>query len=103
MSNLKGSPLPSRLKAARKEKGISQKQLGIMAGLDPSVASPRINQYEKATHAPDINMIRALAKVLDKPLPYFYSELDWIAELLSAVHNKDLELATEIINSNIRA
>lgn len=35
-----------RLKAARKMAGISQKNLGIKAGLDEFVASTRINRYE---------------------------------------------------------
>ncbi|WP_366931802.1 hypothetical protein [Paraburkholderia xenovorans] len=34
-----------RLKEARLRAGLSQKKLGIVAGLDPSVASTRINRY----------------------------------------------------------
>ena len=33
-----------RLRAAREAKGVSQKQLGILAGVDQVVASARINQ-----------------------------------------------------------
>ena len=49
------STFTKRLKEARTGIGLSQKQLGIQAGLDPSVASPRMNQYEKGSHLPDIN------------------------------------------------
>ena len=35
-----------RLKEIRVEQGLSQKQLGIQAGLDQFVASTRINRYE---------------------------------------------------------
>ncbi|MFA4578750.1 XRE family transcriptional regulator, partial [Xanthomonas perforans] len=34
-----------RLQQARLHTGLSQKELGIRAGLDPYVASPRVNQY----------------------------------------------------------
>ncbi|MCS0322427.1 helix-turn-helix domain-containing protein, partial [Vibrio diabolicus] len=37
------SPLPIRLKEARTRAGISQKTLGIRIGMDPSVASGRMN------------------------------------------------------------
>jgi transcriptional regulator with XRE-family HTH domain len=35
-----------RLKEARAALGLSQKQLGVEAGLDEFVASARINRYE---------------------------------------------------------
>jgi len=37
------SPLPKRLKEARLAAGLSQKQLGIAAGIDEFSASPRCN------------------------------------------------------------
>ena len=46
-------PIAHRLSFARKAKDISQKQLGIMAGIDEFSASPRINQYERGKHVPD--------------------------------------------------
>lgn len=36
-----------RLKEARTAAGLSQKKLGIAAGIDEFVASTRINRYEK--------------------------------------------------------
>lgn len=38
------SVLARRLRAAREARGVSQKQLGILAGIDQFVASARINQ-----------------------------------------------------------
>ena len=63
------SVVGSRLREARERLGISQKQLGIKAGLDPSVASPRINQYETGKHVPDIQTAQRLAEVLRVPAP----------------------------------
>jgi len=73
----------ARLKAARLRAGLSQKVLGIEAGLDEFVASPRINRYELGIHKPDLLTARKLAKVLNVPVAYLFAdEDDEIAELL---------------------
>jgi transcriptional regulator with XRE-family HTH domain len=64
--------------------GISQRELGVRAGLDPSVASPRINQYERAKHLPDPLTLERLGAVLGYPLPYFYAVDDDMASLILA-------------------
>lgn len=76
------SPLPKRLKEARQEKGLSQKTLGILAGIDEFSASSRMNQYEKGKHTPDFATLKRLAEVLDLPTGYFYCEEDWQAAVL---------------------
>jgi transcriptional regulator with XRE-family HTH domain len=78
------SPVPVRLREARLRNGLSQKELGIRAGIDESSASPRINQYETGKHTPDYNTLAQLAKVLKKPVPYFYCEDDRLAQLILA-------------------
>ena len=75
-----------RLRIAREQRGLSQKELGVLAGLDPSVSSPRINQYERNRHAPNVAVLAKLAAVLDQPLPYFYAVDDDTAALLTAFH-----------------
>lgn len=64
--------------------GLSQKQLGIKAGIDEFVASPRINQYERGKHVPDFSTAERLAKVLGVPVPYFYAKEDRLAEWILA-------------------
>lgn len=71
-----------RLRQAREARGISQRELGLLAGLDVSVASPRINQYEHGTHAPKVSLLQTLAVVLGCPMPFFFAEDDDLAELL---------------------
>lgn len=78
------SPFPKRLKEIRTLRGLSQKQLGIEAGIDPSVASPRMNQYERGVHAPDFGTVRHFARVLKVPTAFFYCEED---ELATAIRN----------------
>lgn len=73
----------ARLKQARLAAGLSQKMLGIEAGIDAFVASTRINRYELGVHRPDLLTVRKLAQVLGVPMAFFYAdEEDEIAELL---------------------
>lgn len=73
----------ARLKQARLAAGLSQKMLGIEAGIDAFVASTRINRYELGIHKPDLLTVRKLAQVLKVPVAFFYADTDdGIAELL---------------------
>lgn len=63
--------------------GYSQKELGIKAGIDQFVASPRINQYETNKHVPDYNTVERLAVVLEISPAYFYADDDELANLIS--------------------
>lgn len=71
-----------RLKEARMAAGLSQKKLGIAAGIDEFVASTRINRYEKGVHEADINTAQKLAQTLNVPLAYFYVENDQLATIV---------------------
>ncbi|MES2956764.1 MAG: helix-turn-helix transcriptional regulator [Pseudomonadota bacterium] len=75
-----------RLKEARLALGISQKQLGIQAGLDEFVASTRINRYEVGVHAPDYQMVVRLAHVLRVPAAFLYCDSDDMAQMILAFH-----------------
>ena len=78
-----GLPVQSRrLRQAREAAGLSQKILGIQAGLDEFVASTRINRYETGVHQPDLQTLKQLAKVLGLPVAYFYAEDDGLARLI---------------------
>lgn len=66
----------ARLRQARVAAGLSQKKLGIEAGIDEFVASTRINRYELGVHKPDLQTVRKLAAVLKVPVAFFYSDQD---------------------------
>jgi transcriptional regulator with XRE-family HTH domain len=68
------SIVSKHLKEARLRAGLSQKQLGIQAGIDEFSASARINQYERGKHMPDLQTLTRLAAVMHVPAPYFYCE-----------------------------
>lgn len=71
-----------RLKDARIFRGLSQKALGIAAGIDEFVASTRINRYEKGVHEANIVTANQLAEALNIPLAYFYAANDNLAKMI---------------------
>lgn len=73
-----------RLKEARLRRQLSQKELGIQAGLDPFVASTRINRYELGVHEPDIATIERLAAALAVPTAYLFADDDRLARMILA-------------------
>ncbi len=78
------TPIPKRLKEARSRAELSQKELGIRAGIDEFSASARINQYEKGKHTPDYQTMERLAEVLGVPVPFFYTRDNSLADLILA-------------------
>jgi len=83
-----------RLKEARERKQLSQKDLGIQAGLDQFVASTRINRYELGVHEPDMATIERMAQTLDVPVSYLFADDERLARMILAfsqlsVNDKD--------------
>ena len=78
--------LQRRLKEARLATGLSQKQLGVEAGLDEFVASTRVNRYEVGVHVPDYPLVVRLAQVLRVPVAYLYCDSEEMAWLLLAFY-----------------
>jgi len=76
------NPFPLRLRQAREALGLSQRVLGIAAGIDPSVASPRINQYERGKHMPDYLTVARMGEALNVPPPFFHAADDDLAEAI---------------------
>ena len=60
--------------------------------MDASVASPRINQYERGKHVPNTAVLGQLARQLDLPLAYFYANDDSLAEVIVAYHRAPASL-----------
>ncbi len=74
----------TRLKEARQQKNLSQKRLGVNAGIDEFVAGTRINRYEKGVHTPDIITGWNIARVLGLPLAWFFADDDRLARMIDA-------------------
>ncbi len=78
------SIVAKRLREVRLRSGLSQKKLGILAGMDEFSASPRINQYERGKHTPDLQTVERIAKILGIPSAYFYAVDDELAKWILA-------------------
>lgn len=85
-----------RLKEARQQAKLSQKSLGIAAGIDEFSSSARMNQYETGKHVPDIVTLKRIAKILAVPLAYFYAEESDLAEMLIIYGRLNKEARTEL-------
>ncbi|WP_312077879.1 MULTISPECIES: helix-turn-helix domain-containing protein [unclassified Leclercia] len=81
------NPIPDRLKTARTKAGITQRELGIRIGMEPSSASGRMNHYEKGRHIPDIDTLKRMADELGVPINYFFCESEQTAELARLIAN----------------
>ena len=86
-----------RLAQARERSGLSQTQLGVLAGLDPAVASPTINQYERGKHEPQLKRAKRLAEVLGIPPAFLYTEDVLLAELLLQWNGLSLRKKKELV------
>ncbi|MBP2170698.1 transcriptional regulator with XRE-family HTH domain [Erwinia toletana] len=74
--------LPYRLKEARLRAGLSQQQLGVLAGIDEATASARMNQYERGVHTPDFELLCRVGEVLEISASYFYTLEDELAQVV---------------------
>ncbi|MBQ4790819.1 helix-turn-helix domain-containing protein [Pectobacterium versatile] len=88
-----------RLKDARLLRGLSQKGLGIAAGIDEFVASARINRYEKSVHEANLVTASRLAEALDVPLAYFYAADDNLARMILTFAELSAAEQTALLNS----
>lgn len=94
----RASPICKRLKEARLEAKLSQKQLGIAIGIDQFVASPRMNQYETGKHVPDFDVVKRIAKVLKLPPSFFYTSDDELAELIKTYGQLGKKERRQLVN-----
>jgi len=76
------NPLPIRLKESRERLAISQRELGVRIGIEQSVASSRMNHYEKGRHMPDFATLKRIAEELNVPVAYLFCETDELAQVV---------------------
>ncbi len=71
--------------------------MGIRAGLDPHVASPRINQYERGTHEPKLETAERLAQALGIPAAFLYTDDDLLAKVPLRLASMTKEQKRELV------
>ncbi len=94
----KTPPIAKRLKQARLKAGLSQKGLGIKAGIDPFSASPRVNQYERSKHTPDYGTAERLTRVLGIPVAFLYAQEDDLAEMIALFERLPVASRRKLLN-----
>lgn len=100
---MSGDPVVARrLREARQRAGLTQATLGILAGIDASVASVRINQYERGRHQPRLRTVERIATCLSVPAPYFYAESDQLAAWILAYATVAPELHDAVLHAATR-
>ena len=89
------------MKEARLKAGLSQKQLGIDAGIDEFSASARVNQYETGKHHPDPQTVATLAKTLSVPMAFLFCDDDVLAKIIfkySSLSEQEKEKTLQFFN-----
>lgn len=82
--------------------GISQRTLGIRIGIDPSVASSRVNHYCTGRHVPNFSVLARMALALKLPVAYFYTPDDDLARLLASYHSLPARARKELMRTSER-
>lgn len=70
MIELKDLSQGSRIAYARKYRGLTQSDLGILCGFDPGGAGIRINQYERNHKHPRDDCLKKISEVLQVDICY---------------------------------
>lgn len=94
------SPLPQRLKSARKLAKLTQEQLSTKLGFDRSHGTARISQYETGKHAPDFAMAKKMADALGVPVAYLYCDDEDLSQLILAISKMSKD-ELELLKSQI--
>lgn len=91
-----------KLKELRKEKGLTQKELGAAIG----ISEVMIGQYERGVRTPKIEMREKIANALGVTLNYFLSDSDYTNEVLAQIIDAGidkLELENQIFISYLKS
>lgn len=80
--------------------GISQKVLGMKCGIDPSVASSRVNHYCTGRHVPNFSLLLKMSVVLKVPVAYFYTPDNELARLLTSYQLLSVRARRELVKKS---
>lgn len=80
--------LADRIRQAREDAHISQKELGESIG----VSDKSISSYEKSRSMPPVDKLKKIAKITNKPLLFFTEEKTVTIDIMSRLNTIDKEL-----------
>ncbi|MGE5504152.1 MAG: helix-turn-helix domain-containing protein [Actinomycetota bacterium] len=95
--------IAARLRTLRARAGLTQAQLGEMAG----VSAQMLSHIERSENWPSIPQLAAIASALRVPVSYFFAEAtegqrERIAHILEALTPADEELAMALLDTILR-
>lgn len=96
--------VPRRLKEAREFRGLTQAELSSIVGVEGKNPSSLISSYEVGRSQPPYSLVVRIAKALNHPVPYFYTEEDDVAALILNIYqnrndpnkNSDIDIVRQI-------
>lgn len=103
MSNIKKSlNLGTKIKTARKEAGMSQKQLASLLG----VSDKAVSAYEVGRAQPPVETLREISNVTYKPVNYFVDINDVeemsVADRIAKIEHELLEIKKMLANQQLQ-
>lgn len=102
--------VPKRLKEARKRAGLSQEKFLQLTDVESVSDKSQISSYESGRYSPPYEFIVQIAKALNYPEGYFYTQDDHFAELILQLHRnrsnpdfnpyfKEISEARDLVNA----
>lgn len=92
-----------KIKYARKKRGLTQKELGLMIGFDNNTADVRVAQYESGTRTPRADMLLKIAEALDVSIDYLrkptLDDLDNAVSVLYLLFGLEMEAEKQHTNN----
>lgn len=103
MSNIKKTlNIGSKIKTARKEAGLSQKQLASLVG----VSDKAVSAYEVGRAQPPVGILREISNVTYKPVSYFVDLVETenvtVADRISKIEHELLEVKKILVNQQLQ-
>ncbi|EOZ6561176.1 helix-turn-helix domain-containing protein [Salmonella enterica] len=78
--------VPKRLKEARKRAGLSQEKFLQLTDIESVSDKSQISSYESGRYSPPYEFIVQIARALNYPEGYFYTQDDDFAEVILQLH-----------------
>lgn len=87
----------SRIKQARKDAGMSQRDLGSAI----KVSDKTVSAWEVGRAEPSLNTLEDIAEALNKPVVYFVKDEDYSTASKLAAIQKELQKVEKLMENNI--
>lgn len=86
-----------RLRDARLAAQFTQEKLGVAIGIDEGNAAIRVSRYESGVHAPAVEQLGDIARVLSVPPGYLVTDEDPWADMILRLNALNAEQWREVV------